>query len=141
MSPRHFEAMFEKLVVESLEAEDWKSGRRSYKAKACGFDCDATLRVNILAGGDEGRHVTVEFEIFFLNVGGESGACVFSTLRCHVMRPFFQSLVPLYDALFESAEAQLRKNPVFRALDERRALVTAVPTLQSAPATRRPARL
>ena len=141
MSPRHFEAMFERLIQESIEAEDWKSGRCSYKAKVCDFDCDASLRVNILAGGDEGRHVTVEFEIFFMNVGRESGACVFSTLRCHVIRPFFPSLVPLYEALFASAEAQLRKNAVFRALEERRTLVAAIPSVQAAPAARRQARL
>lgn len=141
MSPRHFERMFGKLIQESLDTEDWRRGRRAFKAKACGFDCEARLRLNVLARGDEGSNVTAEFELFLMRVGGEPEASVFATLRCHVTRKFFPSLVPLYQALFASAESQLKDNAAFQALSERRELGAVVRKARLAAKARRSSRL
>lgn len=144
MSPRHLERMFEKLIESSLEAQDWRRASRAFKAKACGFDCEARLRLNVFARGStgpSGAQVGAEFEIFLMHVGGEPEASVFAAMRCNVLRPFFPSLLPLYQAVFTAAEMQLRGTAAFQALDDRRKLEAATPASMAAPTTRRSGRL
>lgn len=141
MKPFHLEKMFAKLREDSLRTGDWARTTRVFKAHALGFHCLARLRVNLIARPSSGEgYLAGELELLLISVGGCDDASTAAALRFGAHVALFPTLVPLFDATFKAAEAQLESNAAFVALSDRAALGRALgaPKAKSA---RGPARL
>lgn len=122
MTKRHLDNLFGKLAERSVERGGWERSTRVFQASACGLKCIGRLRVSLLAQGGVKDHVAGDIEIWLISPGAVDDASVYSSLRFAVRAPSFQSLAPLFDATFQSAEAQLRSSAAFVAMQERRQL-------------------
>lgn len=133
MTPRRLRGLFAKLVADSEREDDWARANRLFRARVAGFDCDARLRVHLIAQEIGGRdRVTGEIRLELLNVGGLPGAESSAWLHFGVFKSEFSNLASLYEATFAAAEGRLASNEAFQALAERKELGRAIASAPSA---------
>lgn len=139
MTPRAIHRLLAGLVARSEERNDWARASRFFKARASGFECDVRLRVHLICQEIGGRaRLTGEIRVELLNVGGLESGETGAGLNFGAFKSEFDTLLPLYEATFAAAGAQLASNAAFQALGERAELIATTERAPTArPASRR----